>query len=111
MQSRVAQLNVRVLAGGDDPAQLAEAAEAFARSVLDRADAMLERYAPGRIVLVRHLACRWRLAAPSRLAAPAAVEAFAQHLVERVLACAPWTPAQAPDWSADDIAVFRDEAD
>lgn len=107
MDSRVGELALTVYAPPALWDTLKEPAERFAHRVLQRCDELLERLAPGRVVLFRALDMRWRLA-DGALHTDGEIEAFAREIAAAIDERARATSA-APS-PADDMAVFENEA-
>jgi hypothetical protein len=106
VDSRIRALELRVRAAPGLGPDLRARAEEFARRVLERCDAILEEWAPGRVLLMRRLDMRWRLIEEG-VRHPGEVEAFASEMAESLDVVARGA-SRAP--GAEDVAAFADEA-
>ncbi|MEJ7812800.1 MAG: hypothetical protein WKG32_20465, partial [Gemmatimonadaceae bacterium] len=101
---RELQLTVRAPPGADEA--LASRAEGFTRRALERASALIEERAPGRLVVVRRLPLRWRLAAGA-LDTPAAEQRCAESIAQALLDV---PVATGPEALGEDVAAFGNAA-
>jgi len=105
-ESRVGSLDLRVRAPADRLPHVAAASQAFAASVLRRCDELLERRAPGRIIVLPRLDLSLRLI-DGALDHDGEIDAFASEIagaIERQAAAASERTSGEPE-----IAVFEDE--
>lgn len=110
MDGRIGVLDLKVRAPASRQAEVRGAAEAFTKRVLRRLDELLERRAPGRIVLVRQLSMRWRLR-EGALDLGSEVEAVAEEVADALDTQAREVQEARGEPSPEqELVVFDDEA-
>ena len=109
MDHKVCELWVQVRAPPGTQFGARTAAERFSRAVLERAVARFDAEAPDRLVFMRTLSLRWRLD-ERQLGDSAVVERCAGDVFARIRDVSPVGIQVSTADTAEDLAVFTDEA-